>query len=152
MLRPHAQTALGWSSAETLPTLSVSQLQICPCDAGLAACSESCSSEVSCSCLRRSFSSPRSAVCCRSTSLHTMSLLSIPRSGSGNKRNSARLDLLSLMINSPEARPSTSDSPRDSLSPISDSGKIGLQERGRTLSRKGLDLSRDVDSRTECKL
>ncbi|KAK5171868.1 uncharacterized protein LTR77_003504 [Saxophila tyrrhenica] len=42
-----------------------------------------------------------------------MSLLSVPRSASGSKRNSARLDLLSLVI-----KKSSTDSPRDSLSPL----------------------------------
>lgn len=74
-----------------------------------------------------------------------MSLLNVPRSASsgGTKRHSARLDLLTAFLNSPQTQSghssSDSDSPRDSLSPLDDRGGRELEGRGR--SRSGIGIS-----------
>ena len=79
-----------------------------------------------------------------------MSLLTaVPRSTSSasSKRNSARLDLLTAVLNSPQTqkKPSSSDSdsPRDSLSPLDDCGRDEFQDRGR--SRCAVDIARVED-------
>lgn len=77
--------------------------------------------------------------------------LSVPRSASSSsKRNSARLDLLSTMMSSPsntkKPSSSSSDSPRDSLSPLDENARIDVLDRGR--SRSAVELSR-VDESTK---
>lgn len=77
--------------------------------------------------------------------------LTLPRSSSTNsKRNSARLDLLSMMLNSSPTQKkkssSASDSPHDSLSPLDDVSREDLLDRGR--SRSAVELSR-VEESTE---
>ena len=68
---------------------------------------------------------------------------------SSSKRNSARLDLLTAVLNEPQSgqkQSSSSDSgsPRDSLSPLDDRAREEFEERGR--SRHGVEVLRSEDS------
>ncbi len=73
----------------------------------------------------------------------------VPRSSSTNsKRNSARLNLLSLLTADLQTQKkkssSTSDSPRDSLSPLDDAAQDNVLYEGR--SRSAVELSRIEES------
>ncbi|KAK3683054.1 hypothetical protein LTR37_020618 [Vermiconidia calcicola] len=73
--------------------------------------------------------------------------LTVPRSISGSKRNSARLDLLTVLLNSPSQaeQPSRSvGSPRDSLSPLDERARNEQTEKGR--GRRAVDLTREENA------
>ena len=75
--------------------------------------------------------------------------LIVPRSSSTNsKRNSARLDLLSILTADSQTHnkksSTASDSPRDSLSPLDDIARDNVLYEGR--SRSAVELSRVVES------
>ncbi|KAK3723020.1 hypothetical protein LTR37_002166 [Vermiconidia calcicola] len=76
--------------------------------------------------------------------------LTVPRSISGSKRNSARLDLLTALLNSPSpAKQSSRDSgsPRDSLSPLDERARDELLERER--GRLAVELTREENAANE---